>query len=393
MTRARRAALAGTRGGPRDRSEPVRSPRSGWFIRALVAVLLAIELYPLVWMFLQSFKTSEEFNLGSVVGTAPQSLSPNWATAWTPGDIPTYFKNSVLAVVPSLFLIIVLSLAAAFGLEVMQWRLRNGMLLLFLAGILIPMQMLLLPMFTIYYHLHLIDTLWSLIIAYTAFGLPLAIFLMVGYFRAFPREVLEAAMLDGASIYKAFAHGGAADGLGCDLHGGRGAVLLHLERPAAVADIHLDEHTAHDPDGMLNFTGQFGAIEWGPTFAAVCMTILPTLVLYLILNKRVMRGLTGRWREGYTERWRLSALKRRRARYPGADRPAVAALDLEIADGEFLVLVGPSGCGKTTACGWSPGSRSRRRHGARSASGTSPTCRPRTATSRWSSRTTRSTRT
>ena len=86
----------------------------------------------------------------------------------------------------------------------MKWRGRNGVLLLFLAGIIIPRQMVLLPLFTVYFNLHLTNSLWSLIITYTAFGLPLTIFLMVGYFRAVPREIFEAATLDGASIYSAF---------------------------------------------------------------------------------------------------------------------------------------------------------------------------------------------
>ena len=80
--------------------------------------------------------------------------------------------------------------------------------------------------------------------------------------------------------------------------------------------------------------------------------------------------------------------------YPGGDKPAVDELDLEIEDGEFLVLVGPSGCGKSTSLRMLAGLEdvNARPHPA-SATATSPTCRRRTATSRWCSRTTRSTRT
>ena len=80
--------------------------------------------------------------------------------------------------------------------------------------------------------------------------------------------------------------------------------------------------------------------------------------------------------------------------YPGADTPAVDKLNLEIGDGEFLVLVGPSGCGKSTSLRMLAGLEDvNERRDPASATATSPTCRPRTATSRWSSRTTRSTRT
>jgi raffinose/stachyose/melibiose transport system permease protein len=212
--------------------------------------------------------------------------------AWTTGHIGRYFKNSVLAVFPSLALMIALGAAAAFGIEVMKWRGRNVVLLLFLAGILIPLQMVLLPLFTVYYHVHLINSLWSLIITYTAFGLPLTIFLMSSYFRAVPREILEAATLDGASIYSTFF---------------RIAIPMVSNAILTVALVQFfflwndlllsltfisDDSKRTIQTGLLNFTGQYGQVDWGPTFAAVSMTVLPTLLLYLVLNQRVMKGLT-----------------------------------------------------------------------------------------------------
>jgi raffinose/stachyose/melibiose transport system permease protein len=274
--------------------EPHSMRRRAW--RALMGLalglLLAIEVLPIVWLLLQSLKTSAEFTLHPV-WALPQGLYwHNWSVAWTTGNIQTYFKNSVIATFPSLAIMITLGLAAAFGLEVMKWRGRNSVLLLFLAGILIPLQMVLLPLFTVYFHLHLINSLWSLIITYTAFGLPLTIFLMVGYFRAVPREILEAATLDGASIYSAFF---------------RIALPMVSNAILTVAVVQFffiwndlllsltfisDDSKRTIQTGLLNFTGQYGQIDWGPTFAAVSMTVLPTLVLYLALNQRVMKGLT-----------------------------------------------------------------------------------------------------
>lgn len=257
-----------------------------------IGLLLVIDVVPLLWLLLQSFKTSAEISLDPIWSLPHGLYLHNWTVAWTTGNIQTYFKNSVLATFPALFFIIVLSLAAAFGIEVMRWRGRNVVLLVFVAGILIPMQMVLLPMFTIYFHLHLIDSLWSLIIAYTAFGLPLGIFLLAGYFRAVPREMLEAATLDGASIYKAFFL------IAIPMIGN--AVLtvavvqfffIWNDLLLALTFISSDGKRTIQA-GLLNFTGQYGAVDWGPTFAAVSMTVLPTLLLYLMLNRRVMRGLT-----------------------------------------------------------------------------------------------------
>ncbi len=256
-----------------------------------VALLVAVEVYPLIWMILQSFKTTAEFNSSPAWSLPVHLYLHNWAAAWQ-GHIGTYFKNSLIAVFPSLALIIVLSAGAAFAIEVMRWRGRNLALLVFIAGILVPLQMILLPMFTIYFHLGLVDSLWSLIIAYTGTGLPLGVFLMAGYFRVVPRELLEAATLDGATIYQAFARIVLP-------------VVLNATLTVAVVEfffiwndlllsltfISSDSKRTIQP-GLLNFATNFGQVNWGPMFAAISMTVLPTLALYLILNKRVMRGLT-----------------------------------------------------------------------------------------------------
>ena len=90
----------------------------------------------------------------------------------TSGNIGTYFLNSMLTVFPSLALILILSLAAGFGLEVMLWRGRNGIALLFLAGIMVPVQMVLLPLFTVYFHFGLID---SVVVDHHVYGVWVAI--------------------------------------------------------------------------------------------------------------------------------------------------------------------------------------------------------------------------
>jgi raffinose/stachyose/melibiose transport system permease protein len=284
------AAITRRRGRRQKRSARQRAWR-GFMIFAL-ALLLAIEALPIIWLVLQSFKQSSEFSLHPVWALPQGIYLHNWTVAWSTGHIGTYFKNSVLAVFPSLAIMIVIGCAAAFALEVMRWRGRNAVLLVFLAGILIPLQMVLLPLFTVYYHAHLINSLWALIITYTAFGLPLTIFLMVGYFRAVPREILEAATLDGASIYSSFVR------IALPMVSNAILTVALVQFFFLWNDLLLsltfisDDSKRTIQTGLLNFTGQYGQVDWGPTFAAVSMTVLPTLILYLVLNQRVMRGLT-----------------------------------------------------------------------------------------------------
>ena len=257
----------------------------------LIGLLLVVVLYPLLWMLLSSFKTNAEFSL-EPFWALPSALNwQNYAQAWNSG-MSTYFLNSVLVVFPSLALILAISVAASFALEVMLWRGRNTILLIFLAGIMVPLQMVLLPLFTIYFQAGLIDTRWSLIITYTVFGLPLSVFLMAGFFKAVPRAVIEAAVLDGANIYQIFyrvavpmvANGLVTIGL-------VQFFFLWNELLFALTFISSDSNRTI-PTGLLNFAGEFGQVAWGPTFAAVCLAIFPTLILYLVLNQKVIQGLT-----------------------------------------------------------------------------------------------------
>ena len=262
------------------------------FIWVAVAVLIVIEVAPLLWLLLSSFKADNEFTL-EPLWALPAGLDwQNYIDALTTGNIGTYFLNSMLAVFPSLVLILLFGLAAGFALEVMVWRGRNTVLLVFLAGILVPVQIVLLPLFTIYFQAQLIDTRWALIITYTGFGLPLTVFLMATYFKAIPRELIEAAVLDGANIYQIFLRVAVpmvANGL----------VTVALVQFFFLWNDLLFSLTFISSDslrtiqtGLLNFTGEYGEIQWGPTFAAVCLAVFPTLILYLLLNQRVIKGLT-----------------------------------------------------------------------------------------------------
>ena len=259
-------------------------------LAVIVGLLLIVVIYPLVWLVMSSFKTTQEFAT-QPTWALPQGFAwQNYVQAWNSG-MGTYFLNSILAVFPSLLLILAISVAAAFGLEVMTWRLRNPVLLLFLAGIMVPLQLVLLPLFTIYFQAGLIDTRWALIITYTAFGLPLSVFLMAGFFKSVPLSVMEAAVLDGASIYKVFyrvALPMVANGLVTIALGQ--FFFLWNDLLFSLTFISSDSNRTIQT-GLLNFTGQYGQVDWGPTFAAISLAVIPTLILYLVLNQQVIKGL------------------------------------------------------------------------------------------------------
>ena len=257
----------------------------------LVLVVVFVAVYPVFWIFMSSLKTDSEF-ANTPMWALPQGLAwSNYARAWTEGHMSSYFVNSVLSVLPALALVVVLGVAAAFGLEIMRWRLRGAVSLLFLVGIMVPIQIVLLPLFTMYFKAHLLDTRLALIITYTAFGLPLVVFFLAGYFKTFAREVLEAAIVDGASIYQVFWH-----------------VALPMVMNAVVTvalvqfffmwnDLLVSLTFIQNPElrtvqsGLLAFTGQYGQREWGPTFASIALAVAPTVLVYLFLNQMVMKGM------------------------------------------------------------------------------------------------------
>jgi raffinose/stachyose/melibiose transport system permease protein len=261
--------------------------------RLLTLVLLVVVIYPLVWLFLGSVKSQYDYLNRPTFSLPSHWMWGNYKAAWVTGELGIYIRNSVTAVLPALALVILLGGAAGFALQLMRWRLSRPVMLLFLAGIMVPSQMILLPLFTIYYQVGLTGSLWPLIITYTATGLPLTVFMMATYFRAVPHEVIEAAAIDGPGIFRIF--------FTVAFPMVRNAVLtvalvqfFFMWNDLLVALTFTNSNNLRTVQvGLLNFTGEFGSIQYGPLFAAICITVGGTLALFLALNQRVMKGLTG----------------------------------------------------------------------------------------------------
>ena len=156
----------------------------------------------------------------------------------------------------------------------------------------VPTQMILLPLFTVYLNAGITRSLWPLVITYTAIGLPLTVFMLATYMRAIPREVFEAAILDGASVYRIF-----WDVTLPLVRNGIFTVALvqffFLWNDLLIALTFISRSELRTLQvGLLNFTGQYGAVNYGPMFAGISVSVFGTLALYLFLNKKVMAGLT-----------------------------------------------------------------------------------------------------
>ncbi|GAB2455368.1 raffinose/stachyose/melibiose transport system permease protein [Conyzicola lurida] len=260
-------------------------------VRVFLVVLVLVELYPLFWLLMGSFKTQSEFTSNPTWSLPEQLNFENYVAAWTTGSIATNLWNSVAVTVPSLFFMLLLGVAAAYALEIMVWKGRNTILLAFVAGIMIPGQMILVPLFTVYFRSGLTSTLWPLIITYTVMGLPLTVFLMAAYFRAIPREIFEAATLDGSGMIRSFFS------IGIPMMRNAIVTLALVQFFSIWNDLLIaltfttKSSLATVQVGLLNFSDEYGSTQYGPLFAAISINVVGMLVLYLFLNKQIMAGL------------------------------------------------------------------------------------------------------
>ncbi len=190
---------------PRSSRPPVSITRFRGLLTHLVLLAVgAFYIFPFLWMVGSSLKTSGEFFTAglSVLPAAPQWH--NYADAWSKGNFGTYFFNTVLFASASTALLILLSSAAGYVLARTTFPGRAAVIAVMLALFFIPGGYTILPLFDLVNKLGLLNTLWSVIIVVTAGSIIYNTILFSGYFTTLPRELEEAAQIDGASLPRTF---------------------------------------------------------------------------------------------------------------------------------------------------------------------------------------------
>lgn len=267
--------------------------------RALVAsagshtiLILAclIVVAPCYFLVLGSFKSVEEF-FASPFGLPLHFGFSNYRQAWTNASISTTIRNSVVVTGSSVLISTTVSCLASYAIARLPFRGATFWRLAFVGGLIVPVQLIMIAIFIIMRWLGLLGTLFSLILVYSTFGIPLGVLVLVGFFRALPRELSEAATIDGASHWQTFR-----------------LILLPLARAPIFTVMILNgvwmwndffislvlatkESVATLPLGILNFFGVYST-DWGLIFASVVIAALPVVVLYLMMTRRFIAGLT-----------------------------------------------------------------------------------------------------
>jgi raffinose/stachyose/melibiose transport system permease protein len=269
----------------------VLSNRASTLLQYLVAVFFAlIVLVPLVATVINGFKSPADLL------TNPFGLPRSWQwenyTSILNGDaFWRQLKNSTLIVLGVALGVVVLASMPAFVFARMTFRGRELLFQFFTLGLLLPITVLLLPLYITLRQANLVDNLWGVILPQIAFGLPSTILILRGFFAGIPRELEEAAAIDGCTSAGFFVR-----------------VLLPLMRPAIAAVVVLTMVASWNdfflpllvlnkeklwtlPLGIMQFQGQFGT-DWGRVLAFVALSLIPTIIFYLLAERQIVAGLT-----------------------------------------------------------------------------------------------------
>ena len=253
-------------------------------------IIVAISIGPIIWAALSSFKTYAEINASAL--SLPKSFNfKNYADAFKYAPIQKYFLNSVIVVGVSVLVTLCVVAMCAYVTARYNFKLKTILVLMISASLMLPAQAISPPLFSIFKTVGLYDTKLGLIIVYAAMGIPMSFFVMTSYYKTIPLALEESAYIDGATFIQTFTK-----------------VVLPLAKPglATIAMLQFintwnefyfalmltSGDTARTVPIALNYYLGTFANNYSALFAAVVITVLPTIIFFIILQKQVMESLT-----------------------------------------------------------------------------------------------------
>ncbi|HYO11531.1 MAG TPA: carbohydrate ABC transporter permease [Tepidisphaeraceae bacterium] len=288
-----------------------RSPRLS-LIQPLIYLLLCsyflLVVFPLFWLFYSSLKADREIFLTPFRLPSVGSLRfENFSNALVGAHFRDFFLNSVIVTFSTVVATTFLAAMTAYAVARFRFPLSRPILFYFLAGLMIPLQLAIVPLFFQLKQMGMLNSRPGLFLVYLAFGFPFSVFILAGFFRSLPASLHESALLDGATEFQAFWH-----------------VMLPLARPGLitvaiflflgnwneffVAFITLSgkppdamvtgfqrlvEEPRTLPLGVANITivSNYRS-DWGMAFAGLVLMMLPTMLAYICLQKHLTKGIT-----------------------------------------------------------------------------------------------------
>lgn len=258
-----------------------------WLLLLVASVLTIV---PIAVTLYSSFKNNTDFFYNT--WSLPKVWHfENYVTAWTDGNMGRYFINSIVVTVGGVIINLLGATPLAYALARYRFRLNGFIYLFVVGGLIAPGQLVGISLLRWVKTLGLFDTYFSLIFPYAAFGMPVAILVLTGFFRQLPRELEDAGYIDGADAWQVFV-----------------LILVPLIRPAIATviifngigiwnDFFLPLVLAYTPEiqtlpvGILTLFGAYST-DWGTVFAAVMIASLPAVIAYFFLTKQFISGLS-----------------------------------------------------------------------------------------------------
>lgn len=264
---------------------------AGVAMYVLLVLLASLVLIPVLWMVSTAFKSYGE-TIAKPPRWIPQQISfEAFGRLWSEYPFGTYFKNSFVIVLFSMAVSVFASCLAGYGLTRFRFRGRNSLMTFILVTQMFPSVMLLVPFYSIIGKMHLLDTYLGLILVYISFTVPFCTWTMLGFFRALPLDLDEAARIDGCNSWQCF-----------------GRIILPLTLPGIASTSIYAFITSWNeymfafiltsrPEmktlsvGIAEMNG-FQQVRWNDMMAASLMASLPLILLFVCLQKYFVSGLT-----------------------------------------------------------------------------------------------------
>ena len=258
---------------------------------AALAVAALIWFTPVITLIITALKDAGDFAINGAFSLPKSIRWENFSEAWETG-VKNYFWNSVIVTSVKVPVGIVLESMAAFALTHMHFKWADRVFTYILIGLIVPIQMTLVPLTLLMNALNLIDTLPGLIILYIGFGVPFGVMVMRGFFRTIPTAIIEAARIDGCSWFRIFYR-----------------IALPLALPAVVSLCILDgvatwnefilaqiflrsDENRTLPLGLVQFYTQFST-QYNQLAAAVLIAVVPIVLVFLFFQRYFVAGMGG----------------------------------------------------------------------------------------------------
>ncbi|WDF51028.1 carbohydrate ABC transporter permease [Paenibacillus sp. KACC 21273] len=260
-------------------------------LRIFLIIQALIVVYPLIWNVLASFKTNTE--VMESPWSLPKTLNwENYVNAFTTARIGDYMLNSVLVVAMSMVILLAVALPTAYALGRMQFRGRGLITNLYMAGLFIGGAYIIVPLFILMNNLHMLDNRFWLSAVYATGSLSFSVYLMIGFMKSIPQDFEEAALIDGAGYMNILFR-----------------IILPITRPAIVTlvvfgffdfwneyvlalTLVTSDEKKTIPIGLANLMQiQQYATDWGSLFAGLVIVLIPTVIVYALLQKRLTEGM------------------------------------------------------------------------------------------------------